>query len=412
MGALRSQDIPNATIPSTRSAVQAVRDGARTSGAVAGAIARPGNHGSYALHAGRVLGWLHLGGVGWEVTEAGRVLLERAPDTDAERAWVHASGAGSPVLARLAPDLLLGAGPTRGELAARIRQHASLSESSAMRRASVLRGWREYARARSQLALALPEPELPVDWQRALHRMNPWWTGNAADAPPPVRRPFTRTVRRRLESGLTRIVAVRGPRRVGKSTAQRQLVEDLLREGVDRRRILRVQCDDLASLHRVSEPILRTVEWYERTVLGQSINAVARDGGRVWLLLDEVQDLADWSVQLKHLVDHVDVAVHVTGSSALRIEEGRDSLAGRLSMVEVGPMSLQEIAAVSGLGALRVVLPDNGVDRLALRETWEEAGAIGRAQRELRDRSFELLSERGGLPDRPPPRRRLGGSRW
>ena len=48
-----------------------------------------------------------------------------------------------------------------------------------------------------------------------------------------------------------------------------------------------------------------------------------------FLLLDEVQNLADWAPQLKHLVDIGRVRALVTGSSALRSEAGRDSLAGR-----------------------------------------------------------------------------------
>jgi predicted AAA+ superfamily ATPase len=281
-----------------------------------------------------------------------------------------------------------------------------MSKNSAVKRAGVLRGWRAYACSRPQLDLALPPPTLPLAVQRALERMNPWWRGAAADAAPPVRRPFTRIVRRRLEAGLTRIVAVRGPRRVGKSTAQLQLVEDLLGEKVAPTSILRVQFDDLDSLRALDEPILRIVEWFEARVLRRGLNEAARAGHRVWLLLDEVQDLPSWSVQLKHLVDHSDVVVYVTGSSALRIEEGRDSLAGRLSMVEVGPMSLREIAEVAGVGALQVVLPDNGVQRLAERCTWEEAAVLGRDQRVMRDEAFALLSERGGYPiahHRPAP---------
>ena len=40
--------------------------------------------------------------------------------------------------------------------------------------------------------------------------------------------------------------------------------------------------------------------------------------------LDEVKNISRWAPQLKHLVDTQPVRVLVTGSSALRIEAGRE----------------------------------------------------------------------------------------
>ena len=46
------------------------------------------------------------------------------------------------------------------------------------------------------------------------------------------------------------------------------------------------------------------------------------------------------------MVDHATVRVIVTGSSALRIEMGRNSLVGRIQSLEVGPFRLSEIAVL------------------------------------------------------------------
>ena len=46
-------------------------------------------------------------------------------------------------------------------------------------------------------------------------------------------------VRRRLEAGLAPIVALRGPRQVGTTTAQYQIISDLLDEGVPPTSILK-----------------------------------------------------------------------------------------------------------------------------------------------------------------------------
>ena len=163
---------------------------------------------------------------------------------------------------------------------------------------------------------------------------------------PVTRRHLVGQIRRRLDSGIAPVVGVRGPRQIGKTTAQFQIIQDLLDEGVDARRILRVQFDDLQSLGKLSEPILRISDWFERRITPKRFNTLAHSGEPVYLFFDEIQNLKRWDVQLKSLVDNASVKVVVTGSSALRIELGRDSLAGRINTIEAGVLSLTEIGAL------------------------------------------------------------------
>ncbi|KAF0127442.1 MAG: hypothetical protein FD189_189 [Elusimicrobia bacterium] len=67
-----------------------------------------------------------------------------------------------------------------------------------------------------------------------------------------------------------------------------------------------------------------------------TVNQAANDGEQAYIFLDEVQNLPDWGPQLKQLVDINPVKVLVTGSSALKLEAGSDSLAGRTSTIEMG----------------------------------------------------------------------------
>jgi len=90
-----------------------------------------------------------------------------------------------------------------------------------------------------------------------LLRDNPWWRGEPGKPLPPTRRDLVGAIHRRLRQGLAPIVVVRGPRQVGKTTAQLQVIEDFLRQGAEPRRIFRVQCDELPELRSLSEPILR-----------------------------------------------------------------------------------------------------------------------------------------------------------
>jgi predicted AAA+ superfamily ATPase len=233
---------------------------------------------------------------------------------------------------------------------------------------------------------------------RDLRRMNPWWEDGQAPPLPTTRRHLVRQMHRRLDMRLAPAVVVRGPRQIGKTTAQLQVIEDLLKQGVPPRNIFRVQADQLSAVEEVTEPILRLADWYEEAVLGETLNAVARRGEPTYLAFDEIQNLDRWAPQLKSLVDHSATRVLITGSSALRIEQGRDSLAGRITTIEAGVLSLTEIAAFRGLNLGEPFLADNGLEPLIRRDFWEALREHGKEKAAVRDRVFRWFSERGGYP--------------
>ena len=236
--------------------------------------------------------------------------------------------------------------------------------------------------------IASNQRSLFIDWGLSpqliadLRRLNPWWEQAAMPPQPRMRRHLVEQTRRRLEARLAPIVVVRGPRQVGKTTAQYQMISDLLDEGVPPTSILRVQFDELDSLTRLAEPILRISDWFEREVATARFNELAREGRQAYLFFDEVQNLRGWSAQLKSLVDNASVKVVGTGNSALRIEKGRDSLAGRINTVEAGVLSLTEIGSLRDLSPPKPFLPDNGLSPLLDKDFWltlREHGQINRA---------------------------------
>ena len=129
---------------------------------------------------------------------------------------------------------------------------------------------------------------------------------------PTTRRHLVAQMRRRLDANIAPIVVVRGPRQIGKTTAQFQIIQDLLDEGVDPKRILRVQFDDLETLGKLPEPILRISDWFERRITPKRFNALAQAGTTAYLFFNEIQNLDGWDVQLKSLVDNASVKVVVT----------------------------------------------------------------------------------------------------
>lgn len=242
----------------------------------------------------------------------------------------------------------------------------------------------------------LPEP-LVVD----LRRQNPWWTGARQKPLPAFQRwPFGKLAAR-LDQPLAPIIVIRGPRQIGKTTLQQQLIHQLLGAGVAPSRILHVQFDDLPSLELIpnrDEPILRIADWFEQAVLGKHLNQAAHEGAPAFLFLDEIQNLPKWDVQLKSLVDHAAVRALVTGSSALRIERGRDSLAGRIQTIEVGPLRLTEIAALRGIAPLPAVQSENGWADWLGPDFWRGLAAHGQRHAAARDQAFASFSERGAYP--------------
>lgn len=244
----------------------------------------------------------------------------------------------------------------------------------------------------------IPEMRLPDEAVRDLRRLNPWWEDSASKATPKTRRHLVSHIRRRLDSKIAPIVVVRGPRQIGKTTAQLQVLEDLLKEGTPPRNIFRVQCDELSWLNELEGPLLRLVDWYEGTILGESLNAKAQAGEPTYLFFDEVQNLKSWAAQLKFLVDSSTTQALVTGSSALRIEQGRDSLAGRITTIESGVLSLTEIAQFNGISLGEPMLQDNGVGALMDKSFWLDLRSRGEAIKHERDIVFKAFSERGGYP--------------
>ncbi len=240
---------------------------------------------------------------------------------------------------------------------------------------------------------------LPPEIDAHLRDANPWWQGLPSRVLPPYRRWVFETMLRRLDAKVAPAIVLRGARQVGKTTLQEQTIDFLLKErGIDPRRILRVQFDELPLLRAIETPVLEIVRWYENRILGRTLNQAAHAGEPAFVFLDEVQNLRDWAPQIKALVDHHTVQVVVTGSSALRIEAGRDSLAGRIASLELGTLLLREIAGLRFGETIEPLLKPNGLQPLLDVEFWRRLEPNGIRHREVRDRAFAAFSERGGYP--------------
>jgi predicted AAA+ superfamily ATPase len=239
---------------------------------------------------------------------------------------------------------------------------------------------------------------LPPGLEGAVRDANPWWRGDRQSSLPPLRRWLFPSLLDALEHGLAPAQALRGPRQVGKTTLLNQIIDELLSQGVRPERLFRLQFDEIPGLDRLSSPILDLTRWYRENILRKTFQRADQDGERAYIFLDEVQNLADWAPQLKYLVDMNPVRVLVTGSSALRIEAGRDSLAGRISTFDMGPLLLREIGELRGFGRVKPLIPANGTAPLRDKATWRDLAGYGRDNSEFRRLAFRAFSQRGAYP--------------
>ena len=171
---------------------------------------------------------------------------------------------------------------------------------------------------------------------------NPWWSG---PSPEPEKGLIQREVFDKLLDALdyNRVLALVGPRRVGKTTAMKQLIWHLL-DTVEPVRILYFSMDAVKREDRI---IRQIYDQYYRNILKQ----VPGEGDKVYIFLDEVQKIKDWGDEVKSLHDMgYPVKFIVTGSSAMNIMRGSgESLVGRIDILRVFPFSFREFLKYVGI---------------------------------------------------------------
>ena len=182
----------------------------------------------------------------------------------------------------------------------------------------------------------------------SVSRQNPWWA-EGGGVPPSSTPPYARDgLRAMIDSlGDREIRAVVGARQVGKTTMLMQLAARLIGDGVDPKRVMYTSLDEPAFLPGTGY-LSAALEWYAREVVREPPGGLA---GRLYILLDEVQEADGWQSVLKRWVDlRYDVKFLVSGSSSMGILGGAsESLMGRIQYQQVMPMSFPEYASFRGI---------------------------------------------------------------
>ena len=159
---------------------------------------------------------------------------------------------------------------------------------------------------------------------------------------------------RRLAEPPTRIIALFGPRRTGKTTIAQQALRRIDRHS----RYLAMDEPDSAAIRPpfdAGDPLVsheRNARWLVRSWEAARLDA-ERQGGSV-LVLDEIQKIPQWSATVKGLWDADRASgcpLHVVllGSAPLLMQSGlSESLAGRFEPIRVTHWSFAEMATAFG----------------------------------------------------------------
>src|SRR5438128_4989978 len=159
-----------------------------------------------------------------------------------------------------------------------------------------------------------------------LPQANPWWrTPRWAKDDPHLSEvataPFTWAPTVLDDVAPPNLYALRGPRRVGKSTVVKQAIARLLQQGVDPRRVFYFAADSLGTYRDVINLFQTAATLFPDTA----------DQPR-FFFIDEISAIPEWQRGVKWLRDNTTNrrdCIVVTGSSARDVASGTTFLAGR-----------------------------------------------------------------------------------
>ncbi len=182
--------------------------------------------------------------------------------------------------------------------------------------------------------------------KNSLQTYNPWWfQENYSWNNPQFKRDYFSLGSKHIEEKHNLALLINGPRRVGKTTLMRQLMENLsLEKKVESKRIFFFSLDD---------PFIQQLPTDEQggafeklilgweNVLGEKL-AVAKEP--LYCFLDEVQRLPNWELYIKRYVDlRYPIRFVISGSASHTIfRKSLESLLGRLVDISMPPFSFRE----------------------------------------------------------------------
>ena len=133
---------------------------------------------------------------------------------------------------------------------------------------------------------------------------------------------------------MPQIIALTGLRRVGKTTLMYKIIDEHLKNGFNKNKILYFSFDEFKDAE-----IRDIISEFEQ-IMHQNISQTS-----YLVLLDEIQKLKNWDEQLKRIYDtyQKNLKIIISGSESLFIKQkSKATLAGRLFEFTINPLSFKE----------------------------------------------------------------------
>ena len=169
---------------------------------------------------------------------------------------------------------------------------------------------------------------LNIELKNTLDALNPWWSDKNFKFNVRPRSSFYKLINNK--SNIIDVLV--GARRVGKTSIMKNIINQLLSSGVKNNQIIYFVSDARVSKDVIPEDIVNFVR------LTFNINKTKK----IYLFLDEVQDMQDWQRSVKYLYDNSNIKIYITGSSSLILRSETLKLTGRFILHEVLGLSFEE----------------------------------------------------------------------
>jgi len=165
--------------------------------------------------------------------------------------------------------------------------------------------------------------------KKLFYTFNPWWDeGYVFEIK--NRAKYLKKISEEMDS--KDILLLAGLRRVGKSSIMKLVIGDLIKNGIDKTRILFVSLDDFLFNDKSIFGIIDEYRLLHKIKMEE----------KIYLFLDEVTYKDKWQQQLKNIYDRGNVKIIAGSSSSSIFVDENAYLTGRSRVIEVKPLDFDE----------------------------------------------------------------------
>lgn len=189
-------------------------------------------------------------------------------------------------------------------------------------------------------------PQDPERFLEILADSNPWWqTGGVPSSMAPEFRRRDFYPLRPLVTGGGQIVALYGPRQVGKTTLLYQLIQSFLRDGTGPKHLVFLSLDQPGLDRTSDDPVSDLVNLYAERILRSDLRSSQE---MHYVFLDEITHFEGWHRRLKGWYDMgLPLRFVISSSSHPTLKAGAaESLTGRVTIQLLMPLKFSDVLSM------------------------------------------------------------------